>query len=149
MTGFLFQITFWLTVPFWGLMIFAPTSPLTTRITSSPLIAVPPLIVYTILVAAHLPELWATMSSPDLGTLREFLGTPWGASAIWAQVIAWDLLIGAWMHREGRRLGLHPLLMGPLLAFTIILSPFGFGLFLAIRAFCDRADRATTVVTGQ
>ncbi|WP_158842758.1 ABA4-like family protein [Saccharothrix deserti] len=149
MTGFLFQLTFWLTVPFWGLMIFAPKWSGTARITSSPLIAVPPLVVYTVLVAAHLPELWATMSSPDLDTLREFLGTSWGASAIWAQVIAWDLLIGAWMFREGRRLGLHPLLMGPLLVFTIILSPFGFGLFLAIRAFCDARDRATTVVTRQ
>ncbi len=149
MTGFLFQITFWLTVPFWGLMIFAPTSALTARVVSSPLIAVPPLVVYTVLVAAHLPELWATMSSPDLDALREFLATAWGASAIWAQVIAWDLLIGAWMYRESRRLGLHPLLMGPLLVFTIILSPLGFVLFLAIRAFCDRSDRPTTVVTGQ
>ncbi|MER5261682.1 ABA4-like family protein [Actinosynnema sp. NPDC002837] len=149
MTGFLFQITFWLTVPFWGLMIFAPHAALTSRIVSSPLIAVPPLAVYAGMVAGHLPQLWATMSSPDLDTLREFLATSWGASAVWAQVIAWDLLIGAWMYREGRRLGLHPLLMGPLLALTIVLSPFGFGLFLAIRAFCDRPDRATTVVTGQ
>jgi hypothetical protein len=149
MTGMLFQLTFWLTVPFWGLMIFAPTSALTARVAASPLIAVPPLAVYAVLVAGHLPQLWATMSSPDLDTLREFLATAWGASAIWAQVIAWDLLIGAWMYREGRRLGLHPLLMGPLLVLTIVLSPFGFGLFLAIRARCDRADRATTVVTGQ
>jgi hypothetical protein len=149
MTGFLFEITFWLTVPFWGLMIFAPKWSGTARIASSPLIAVPPLVVYGVLVAAHLPELWATMSSPDLTTLRAFLETSWGASAIWAQVLAWDLLIGAWMYRESRRLGLHPLLMGPLLVFTIILSPFGFGLFLAIRAGCDRPDRATTLVTGQ
>ncbi|XVS66298.1 ABA4-like family protein [Actinosynnema sp. CA-299493] len=149
MTGLLFQLTFWLTVPFWGLMIFAPKSAVTARVASSPLIAVPPLVVYGILVAAHLPQLWATMSSPDLDALREFLATSWGASAIWAQVIAWDLLIGAWMYRESRRLGLHPLLMGPLLVLTIVLSPFGFGLFLAIRAACDRPDRATTVVTGQ
>ncbi|WP_367130580.1 ABA4-like family protein [Saccharothrix sp. HUAS TT1] len=149
MTGFLFQVTFWLTVPFRGMMIFAPRSAVTARVTSSPLIAVPPLVVYAVLVAGRLPQLWVTMSSPDLDTLREFLDTSWGASAVWAQVIAWDLLIGAWMHREGRRLGLHPLLMGPLPAFMIILLPFGFGVFLAIRARCDRPDRATTVVTGQ
>ncbi|MFD7655926.1 ABA4-like family protein [Actinosynnema sp. NPDC059797] len=149
MTGFLFEITFWLTVPFWGLMVFAPTWAWTPRVVSSPLIAVPPLVVYTALVAGHLPELWATMSSPELGELREFLGTSWGASAVWAQVLAWDLLIGAWMYRESRRLGLNPLLMGPLLVFTIILSPFGFAVFLLIRARCDRPDRATTVVTDQ
>ncbi|MBP2334592.1 hypothetical protein JOF41_000770 [Saccharothrix coeruleofusca] len=149
MTGFLFGITFWLTVPFWGLMIFAPRWRWTPRVVSSPLIAVPPLVVYTALVVGHLPQLWSTMSAPDLTTLREFTTTPWGASAVWAQVIAWDLLIGAWMYRESRRLGLHPLLMGPLLVFTIILSPFGFAVFLAIRAACDAPDRATTVVTEE
>ncbi|MBW4717492.1 ABA4-like family protein [Saccharothrix obliqua] len=149
MTGFLFGITFWLTVPFWGLMVFAPRWSWTPRIVSSPLIAVPPLVVYAVLTAGHLPELWATMSRPDLAALRAFLDTPWGASAVWAQVIAWDLLIGAWMYRESRRLGLHPLLMGPLLAFTVVLSPFGFGLFLAIRARCDAGDKATSVVTGE
>ncbi|MEU5696376.1 ABA4-like family protein [Actinosynnema sp. NPDC020468] len=149
MTGFLFELTFWLTVPFWGLMIFAPTWSGTLRIASSPLIAVPPLVLYTGLVAGHLPELWATMSSPELGELREFLGSSWGASAVWAQVIAWDLLIGAWMYREGRRLGVHPLVMGPLLLGTIILSPFGFLVFLVIRWRCDTPDRATSVVTDQ
>ncbi|QFZ17607.1 ABA4-like family protein [Saccharothrix syringae] len=149
MTGALFEITFWLTVPFWGLMIFAPGSPLTARIAASPLIAVPPLVVYSVLVAGHLPQLWATMSTPDLAELRAFAGSAWGASAVWAQVIAWDLLIGAWMYREGRRLRLHPLLMGPLLVLTIVLSPFGFALFLAIRYACDRRNRGTTVVTGQ
>ncbi|NUT50458.1 MAG: DUF4281 domain-containing protein, partial [Saccharothrix sp.] len=49
MTGFLFQLTFWLTVPCWGLMIFAPKSPVTARVASSPLIAVPPLVVYAVL----------------------------------------------------------------------------------------------------
>lgn len=149
MTGFLFDLAFWLTVPFWALMVFAPGWSWTARVVSSPLIAVPPLVVYTALVAGHLPELWATMSSPDLAELREFAGSSWGAAALWAQVIAWDLLIGAWMYREGRRLGLHPLLMGPLLVFTIVLSPFGFALFLLIRARCDAPDRATTVVTDQ
>ena len=149
MTGFLFQLTFWLTAPFWALMIFAPTWSWTSRVVSSPLIAVPPVVVYAILVADHVPELLAAVSSPELGAMRELAGSAWGTSAFWAHVIAWDLLVGAWMYREGRRLGLHPLLMGPLLAFTIILSPFGFGVFLAIRARCDRPDRATTVVTGQ
>ncbi|MDQ2588661.1 ABA4-like family protein [Saccharothrix yanglingensis] len=149
MTGFLFEITFWLVAPFWALMVFAPKWSWTHRIVSSPLITVPALAVYTALVAGHLPELWATMSDPDLGTLREFAGSSWGAAAIWAQVLAWDLLIGVWMFRESRRLNLHPLLMGPLLVFTIIFSPFGFAIFLAVRYACDGPDRATTVVTGQ
>ncbi|MEJ2853046.1 MULTISPECIES: ABA4-like family protein [unclassified Saccharothrix] len=149
MSQFLFDLAFPLAVPFWALMVFAPKWRWTHRIASSPLIAAPLVVVYTVLVAGHLPELWATMSVPSLEGVKAFLSTEWGTSALWAQVLAWDLLIGAWIYREGRRLNLHPLLMGPLLVFTIILSPFGFALFLIIRAFCDTPDRATTVVTGE
>ncbi|GAA3848608.1 hypothetical protein GCM10022243_13330 [Saccharothrix violaceirubra] len=149
MTGFLFQIAFLLTVPFWGLMVFAPKWSGTLKIVSSPLVAVPPLVVFCVVTVGHLPVLWATMSNPDLDTLRAFMNEAWGATAVWAQVIAWDLLIGAWMFRESRRLDLHPLLMGPLLVFTILLSPFGFLIFLGIRHFRDTPDRATQVVTDR
>ncbi|UCA50084.1 DUF4281 domain-containing protein [Streptomyces sp. WA6-1-16] len=57
-----------------------------------------------------------------------------GAGALWAQVIAWDLLLGQWMFLQSRKLGLSPLLMGPLLVLTILLAPFGLLLFLAVRA---------------
>ncbi|GAA2668866.1 MULTISPECIES: ABA4-like family protein [Actinosynnema] len=149
MSAALFDLAFPLVAPFWALMILAPGWRWTDRIAASPLIALPALAVYTALVAGHLPELWATMSSPDLGALREFAGSAWGASAIWAQVLAWDLLIGAWVYREGRRAGAHPLLMGPLLLLTIVLSPFGFALFLVVRAVCDARDRSPSVVTDR
>jgi hypothetical protein len=46
------------------------------------------------------------------------------------------------MYREGRRLGIHPLVMGPLLVFTILLSPFALLLFLPLRAVKERtADK--------
>ncbi|MGV2922114.1 abscisic acid-deficient protein Aba4 family protein, partial [Streptomyces alfalfae] len=69
---------------------------------------------------------------------RELTARANGAGAIWAQVIAWDLLLGQWMYREGRRLGVHPLVMGPLLVLTILLSPIGLLLFLPLRASLTR-----------
>lgn len=42
------------------------------------------------------------------------------------------------MYREARRLGIPALLMGPLLAFTILLSPFGLLVFLGLRASRSR-----------
>ncbi|MFI9384941.1 ABA4-like family protein [Kutzneria sp. NPDC052558] len=129
----LFQLTFLLTVPCWGLMIFAPTWSVTHRVVSSPWIMVPPLVVYLFQALPVFGDLWAAVSRPDLAVLQTFLATPAGAAAIWAQVIAWDLFIGRWMYLDSRERGLHPLLMAPLLVFTILLSPIGVLIYLGLR----------------
>ncbi|MFF5976223.1 ABA4-like family protein [Streptomyces sp. NPDC012769] len=134
MTGLLFELSFLLAAPVWLLMIFAPGRRLTDRIAASPLTVLPVLAVYLVLAAPVLPELWAAVSSPDIDTFRDLTALANGAGAIWAQVIAWDLLLGQWMYREGRRLGISPCLMGPLLVLTVLLSPFALLLFLPIRA---------------
>ncbi|MFJ8716670.1 ABA4-like family protein [Streptomyces violaceus] len=134
MTGFLFELSFLLAAPVWLLMIFAPAWGPTARIAGSPLTVVPVLIVYLALAVPVFPELWSAVSSPDLDTFRELTALPDGAGAVWAQVIAWDLLIGQWMYREGRRLKISALLIGPLLVLTVLLSPFGFLGFLGVRA---------------
>ncbi|MPY52677.1 ABA4-like family protein [Streptomyces acidicola] len=142
MTGFLFELSFWLAAPVWLLMIFAPGWGPTVRLAGSPWTVVPVLLVYVALAVPVLPELWAAVSSPDLDAFRDLTALADGAAAVWAQVIAWDLLIGQWMYREGRRLGISALVMGPLLVFTILLSPFGLLVFLGLRA--ARSRRATT-----
>ncbi|MET9376976.1 ABA4-like family protein [Streptomyces sp. NPDC002992] len=134
MTGFLFELSFFLAAPVWLLMIFAPGWRWTERLAASPLTVIPILAVYLALAIPVLPELWAAVSSPDIDTFRELMALANGAGAIWAQVIAWDLLLGQWMYREARRLGLSPLLMGPLLILTILLSPLGLLVFLGLRA---------------
>ncbi|MEU8891996.1 ABA4-like family protein [Streptomyces sp. NPDC048442] len=143
MTGFLFDLSFFLACPFWLLMVFAPRWRRTVRIAGSPLTVLPILAVYLTMALPVFPQLWAAVSSPSLDGFRELMVLANGAGAIWAQVIAWDLLLGQWMFLEARRLGLHPLLMGPLLVLTIVLSPIGLLIFLAIRAvLTTRASRA-------
>ncbi|MGX1562544.1 ABA4-like family protein [Streptomyces sp. NPDC055506] len=134
MTGFLFELSFLLAAPVWLLMIFAPGWGPTARVAGSPLTVVPVLLVYLALAVPVFPELWSAVSSPDLDTFRDLTALPDGAGAVWAQVIAWDLLIGQWMYRESRRLEISALLMGPLLVLTVLLSPFGFLVFLGVRA---------------
>ncbi|MEU6975875.1 ABA4-like family protein [Streptomyces sp. NPDC046371] len=134
MTGFLFELTFVLAAPVWLLMIVAPGRRLTERVAASPLTVLPVLAVYLVLVAPVVPELWAAVSSPDLDVFRDLTASPNGAAAVWAQIIAWDLLLGQWIYREGRRLGLSPFLMSPLLVLTILLSPIALLVFLPIRA---------------
>jgi hypothetical protein len=142
-TVFLFELSFWLAAPVWLLMIFAPAWGPTARVAASPWTAVPVLLVYVALAVPVFPELWTAVRSPDLDAFRDLTALADGAGAIWAQVIAWDLLIGQWMYREGRRLKVPALVMGPLLVLTILLSPFGLLLFLALRE--ARARRRAVV----
>lgn len=142
MNSLLFDLAFWVTVPFWALMIFAPTWRWTPRIVGSPLIMLPTLVVYTVLALGLLPELWSTVSTPELAEFQAFLSDDAAAAAVWAQIIAWDLFIGRWIYFEGREHGIHPLLMGPFLVFTILLSPFAVLVFFVVRG--ARAPRART-----
>jgi hypothetical protein len=125
MTGFLFELSFWLAAPVWLLLIFMPGRRITERVAASPLTVVPVLLVYLAMAAPVFPELWSAVSSPDIDVFRDLTARANGAGAVWAQVIAWDLLLGQWMYREARRLGIHPWVMGPLLVLTILLSPIG------------------------
>ncbi|MDX3324482.1 MULTISPECIES: ABA4-like family protein [Streptomyces] len=133
MTGAHFEITFMAAAPFWLLMIFAPRLSVTARVAASPLTVLPVLTLWAVMAAPVFPELWAAVSSPDIDTFRDLVALANGAGAVWAQIIAWDLLLGQWMFLESRRLGVSPLLMGPLLVLTILLSPLGLLVFLVLR----------------
>ncbi|MFH8474320.1 ABA4-like family protein [Streptomyces sp. NPDC018000] len=142
MTGALFEISFFLTAPFWLLMILAPNWRPTARIAASPLTVLPVLVLYLVMAVPVLPELWAAVRSPDIDTFRDLTVLANGAGVIWAQLIAWDLLLGQWMFLEGRRLGVSGLVMGPLLVLTILLSPFGLLVFLVLRAVLRNKTRS-------
>lgn len=132
-TESLFALAFALAAPVWALLILAPGWHWTDRVAASALPLVPIIVVYLVLAVPLLPELWEAVRSPELVKWQQFMTRDDGASAIWAQIIAWDLFIGQWMYREGRRVGIHPLVMGPVLVLSILLSPFGVALFLVLR----------------
>ncbi|KOX38352.1 abscisic acid-deficient protein Aba4 family protein, partial [Streptomyces sp. NRRL F-6491] len=106
----------------------------TERLAASPLTVLPLLALWAVLAVPVLPEFWTAVSSPDIDAFRDLAALANGAGAIWAQILAWDLLLGQWMYREGRRLSVPTLLMGPLLLLTILLSPVALPLFLVVRA---------------
>lgn len=133
MTTLLFDVTFYLAAPFWLLMIVLPGWSWTHRIVRSPLIVLPPLVVFALVVV---PELWpflTTVGRPTLDGVREFVSSPDGTTAIWAQVIAWDLFVGRWMYLDSRERGIHPFVMAPVLVLTILVSPLVLPLYLALR----------------
>ncbi|MFE0191259.1 ABA4-like family protein [Streptomyces sp. NPDC058989] len=134
----LFDLAFLLAAPFWALLVLAPGWRWTDKIAASPLPMVPVLAVYLALAVPVFPQLWAAVSHPGLAVFQDLLRLGGGAGAIWAQVIAWDLFLGQWMYREARALGISPLVMGPLLVLTVLLSPIGVLLFIGLRAAVRR-----------
>ena len=60
-------------------------------------------------------------------------------TALWAQIIAWDLFLGRWVYLDSRERAIHPVLMGPLLIATILLSPIFFPVYLLVREVAGRA----------
>ncbi|MEU7895730.1 ABA4-like family protein [Nonomuraea sp. NPDC049152] len=133
MTAFLFDLSFYVAAPFWALMILAPTWRVTRLVAGSPLIVLPAVAVNLVLLVPLLSGFWPVVTQPSLEGLRRLVADPDAPAALWAQIIAWDLFVGRWMYLDSRERKVHPLLMGPVLAFTILLSPIGLPIYLALR----------------
>ena len=133
MTGALFGLAFTLAAPFWALMILLPHWSWTKRIIGSPLIVVPPLLIYAVLVLGSLTEVLPAVASPTLDGVRDLLGTADGAAAGWAHMIAFDLFVGRWAYLDSRERGVPVLVMAPVLLLTILLGPIGLLVYLLVR----------------
>ena len=133
MTGVLFSLTFTVAAPFWALMILLPHWSWTKRIIGSPLIVVPPLLIYAVLVLGSLTEVLPAVASPTLDGVRDLLGTADGAAAGWAHMIAFDLFVGRWAYLDSRERGIPALVMAPVLLLTILLGPLGLLVYLLVR----------------
>ena len=129
----LFALTFPLAAPFWALMIFAPGWSVTRRVIASPLIVVPPLLVYALAVLPALSTVLPAVASPTLAGVAGLLGTPLGAAAGWAHFIAFDLFVGRWIYLDARERGVPHLVTAPVLVLTILLGPLGMLVHLAVR----------------
>ena len=141
MNSTLFDLSFYLAAPFWALMILVPTWGWTRRIMSSPWIVAPVLVVWAILAAPLFPELWDLVTTPSLDKAVAITADPAAVALFWAQIIGWDLFIGRWIYLDSRQRRAHPLVMGPILVFTILLSPIGLPLYLLLRPVLGSASR--------
>ena len=133
MTAALFSLTFAVAAPFWALMIVLPRWSWTARIIGSPLIVVPPVLIYALLVLPALGDVLPAVASPTPSSVRGLLSTADGAAAGWAHFIAFDLFVGRWAWLDSRDRRVPALVMAPVLLLTILLAPLGLGLYLLLR----------------
>ena len=139
MEHLLFALAFPLALPFWALMILAPGWSVSRRVIASPLIVVPPLLVYALAVLPALGIVLPAVASPTLAGVAGLLGTPLGATAGWAHFIGFDLFVGRWIFLDARERGVPHLVTAPVLVLTILLGPLGMLAHLVVRAVRQRS----------
>lgn len=133
-----FNLSNLLVAPFWLLMMLLPRWRLTGRLMRSPLVALGPVILYTVLVTPRLPALAPALLRPELPTIAALLGTPEGATIAWAHFLAFDLFVGRWAYLDGREHGLSAWVTSPVLLMTLLFGPLGFLLHLVARRLFGR-----------
>ncbi len=133
-------------LPFWVLMIVLPRWRWTLLIMRSPLVALPPALIYAILVLPQIGQLLPAVSNPQLSGIATLLGTPAGATIAWAHFVAFDLLIGRWAYLDSQERGVHPLLMAPILFFVLMLGPIGYCAYLIVQLFAKQQNAPEVAV---
>lgn len=133
-----FSISNLLVLPFWLLMIVFPHWRWTCRLLASPLVAVPPVVVYAAVVLPRLDEILPAVATPSLLDVSQLLGTPHGATAAWAHFLAFDLFVGRWAYLDSRERAISAWIMAPVLFLILMLGPLGFVVYLGVRALAAR-----------
>jgi hypothetical protein len=129
-----FSLSSVLVLPFWLLMIALPRWRWTRRLVASPLIVVPPALLYVLLLAPQVATVLPAVLRPTLAGVATLLGTPEGATLAWAHFLAFDLFVGRWAYLDSQERGVSAWPMAPVLFIILMLGPAGLLLYLLLRA---------------
>jgi hypothetical protein len=86
---------------------------------------------YALLLAWHWP---AGGGYGSLAAVRTLFEAPGALVAGWLHYLAFDLFVGTWIARRAGELGVHHILVVPMLALTFLFGPVGLLAFFALRA---------------
>lgn len=128
-----FQLSGFLVLPFWALMILLPRWRHTERILRSPFVILAPGILYGVLVLPRLADVLPIVTRPGMAAVAALLSTPSGATIGWVHFLAFDLFVGRWIYLDSRDRRISPWLMAPVLYLTLMLGPLGFVAYLLVR----------------
>ncbi len=141
----LFSLSSLVVMPFWFLMIFLPNWRYTNRILSSTWVAAGAALIYAILVIPQIPTVLPAVLNPNLEGILSLLSTASGTTIAWVHFLAFDLFVGRWIYLDARARGLHPLITGAILFFTLMLGPLGFLAYLISQLFKKQNVQITVI----
>ncbi len=112
-------------VPVWLLLVFAPRARITERMASTPLIPA----LHAALYVALLVGSMAMGGGGDLSSLaglRQAFQSDTVLLLAWVHYLCFDMVVGMWLYRDARRLGITWWAAGPCLVGTLMFGPAGF-----------------------
>ncbi len=121
-------------LPMWALMIFLPKWKATRFLIDYKIIPILLSIVYVIYISISLQS---SSGGMDFGSLESVMNLFTKENAVlagWIHYLAFDLLVGMWILNQNKQLKIHQILIAPCLLGTFIFGPFGFLLFMIMRA---------------
>jgi nitrate/nitrite transporter NarK len=125
-------------MPFWLLMIFAPTWSVTRNIIRSMWVLLPMPLLYAVLVVVLAPqigEVFRALSQPTLPDIEHLFSRQEIACLAWIHFLAFDFFVGRWIYLDSREKGRNVWLMVPVLFLTLMLGPIGLLSYLGISAW--------------
>ncbi len=129
-----FSIANYIAMPMWLMMIVLPKWKGTRFLIDYKIIP----IILSLLYAVYIYLAMQISGGMDFGSLSSVMALFTEENAVlagWVHYLAFDLLVGMWMIDENQKLGIHPVIMAPILLATFMLGPIGFLLFMIVRSF--------------
>jgi hypothetical protein len=121
-------------LPFWFALLF-PSSRLARWL------AFVPLFVLAGCVAYGFALVQAPAGGSTFADVIHFFSSEWGAVVLWLHVVVADYLVGVWIARDARRLGVSSWVVAPLLGLTLFFAPIGVGAWVLLRGVWKRQWR--------
>jgi hypothetical protein len=132
----LFSVINIVVIPFWLMMFAFPRADWVAKIIRSPLIIVPPAIIYTLLIVFSFMQN-NSMSFDAFMSLDGVTGlitSPAGVTTVWAHLLTFDLMTGRWIYLDALDRKMQSWVVMVPLVLTFLLGPIGLLLYLVFRA---------------
>lgn len=127
-------------LPFWALLLFAPTLKITDVVVHS---VAAPILLGTLYLWLFMDGAFTEngASIGDFATLdgvMKLFTMKQVAVAGWVHYLVFDLFVGAWIGRDAQRCAVPHLLVIPCLLLTLLLGPLGLMAYLLLRGILNR-----------
>ncbi|NQY07336.1 MAG: DUF4281 domain-containing protein [Flavobacteriaceae bacterium] len=132
-----FVISGQMALPMWLLMIVLPKWKGTRFLIDYKIIPIALSIMYAIYIYTSV----SSGGSLDFGSFQSVMQLFTQENAVlagWVHYLAFDLLMGMWMLNQNKELGIHQLVMVPILLATFMLGPIGFLLFMTAKTIKEK-----------
>lgn len=130
----IFSVSNLLVLPQWMLLMAAPQWKWTHKLSRSFLIPLMLAVTYIFLLITHFSE-DKNGGFVSLAEVKHFFSNEYMLLGGWIHYLAFDLIVGSWIAKNGQECGIKHWLLVPCLFFTYMLGPAGFVLYQLIKKY--------------